>query len=555
MKNETKNCQNCKKDFVIEPDDFGFYEKIKVPPPTWCPECRFILKALWRNETSLYNRTCAKTDKPIISMYNSKSPYAVVSHDFYESDEWNPKEYGMDFNSNESFFDQLKKLFVKVPKVATFISTGDGPNINSIYSNYAGGLKNCYFVFNSGPAEETLYSRGCRNIIDSMDNYFSTKVEKIYECVDCHKSSNIYYGKNVSESVNCLFVTNIRNCMNCLGCVNLRNASYQIFNKQVTKEEYEKTIKDILGSYKKIEQIKKKFKEFEKKFPVRSSHNLKTSGSTGDYLTECKNVKDSFEVVRGEDSRYLFSSKELKDSYGTIGYGFNSDRLLECVGVGYSSNIIGGVNSSNCHDVMYSCFLRNCHDCIGCDSLRNAKYCILNKQYTKEEYEKTRELIFKELLEKNLHGLIMPAELAPFAYNETIAQDNFPITKEKAIAIKVRWEDDIQKTKNKETKKPEDTPDQIKDVENSITDEILQCIDCSRNYKITEQELLFYRRMNIPIPRRCFYCRHKDRIARRGPYKFWNRSCAKCKKKITTNYDPGRPEIVYCEKCYQQEVY
>jgi len=30
--NETKNCQNCKNDFTIEPDDFSFYEKIKVPP-------------------------------------------------------------------------------------------------------------------------------------------------------------------------------------------------------------------------------------------------------------------------------------------------------------------------------------------------------------------------------------------------------------------------------------------------------------------------------------------------------------------------------------------
>jgi hypothetical protein len=38
MKNETKNCQNCKNDFTIESEDFKFYEKIKVPPPTWCPD-------------------------------------------------------------------------------------------------------------------------------------------------------------------------------------------------------------------------------------------------------------------------------------------------------------------------------------------------------------------------------------------------------------------------------------------------------------------------------------------------------------------------------------
>ena len=61
--------------------------------------------------------------------------------------------------------------------------------------------------------------------------------------------------------------------------------------------------------------------------------------------------------------------------------------------------------------------------------------------------------------------------------------------------------------------------------------------------------------MNIPVPRRCFFCRHHDRITRRGPFKLWKRNCDKCKKEIRTNYAPERPEIVYCEKCYQQEVY
>ena len=39
MQSETKTCQNCKQDFIIESEDFNFYEKIKVPAPTLCPEC------------------------------------------------------------------------------------------------------------------------------------------------------------------------------------------------------------------------------------------------------------------------------------------------------------------------------------------------------------------------------------------------------------------------------------------------------------------------------------------------------------------------------------
>jgi len=72
--------------------------------------------------------------------------------------------------------------------------------------------------------------------------------------------------------------------------------------------------------------------------------------------------------------------------------------------------------------------------------------------------------------------------------------------------------------------------------------------------------------MKIPIPRRCFYCRHEARLKRRNPFKLWHRACmcdkenhfhgaGKCEVEFETAYAPDRPEIVYCEKCYQAEVY
>ena len=70
-------CQNCKKDFTIEPDDFGFYEKIKVPPPTWCPECRLIRRLVWRNERALYRRVCDLCKKNIIAIFHESVPFPV----------------------------------------------------------------------------------------------------------------------------------------------------------------------------------------------------------------------------------------------------------------------------------------------------------------------------------------------------------------------------------------------------------------------------------------------------------------------------------------------
>ena len=557
MKNsETKNCQKCKRDFTLEPNDFSFYEKMKVPVPKICPDCRFKMRAMFRNETTLYSgRKCGLCGKGIISMYNPKSPYMIYCYDCFYSEKWEPRDYAMDYDENRSFLEQFKELLIKVPKITTYISLGDGPNINSDYSNMASGCRNCYLVFNTSPAEDLLYSRGIRNGKDSSDMYFGTNFERCYESINVQESSGILFGQNITGSVDCAFVLNGRGLMNCFGCVNLNNKSHYFLNKPMSPVEYKRKVSEIMGSYEKIEEFKKEFKKLTPNVPMRENNNIKTVNSIGDYLFECKNVKNSFEVTHSEDSRYIFSSKHIKDSMGTIGYGTKSELLLEVVATGLSSNIIGSYGAENCSDILYGFYTSKCKDCVGCDALKNGKYCILNKQYEKDEYERLRGRIIEELKQKDLYGLMISVDLAPFAYNETIAQDNFPMTKEGVLREGFRWEDDIQKTEGKETMSPEEIPDHTRDVKDSIVNEILKCIDCNRNYKIIDQELQFYRKMNLPLPRKCFYCRHKDRIIRRGPYKFWNRACVKCHKDITTNYAPDQPEIVYCEKCYQQEVY
>ncbi len=551
-----QECKKCKVVFILDSDDLSFYEKMKVPMPKVCPDCRFKMRALWRNEMTLYSgRKCDLCGKSIISMYNPKLPYKIYCYDCFYSDKWNPEDYAMEYKKSRTFFDQMKDFLIKVPKINLGISSADGPNVNSNYINMASSCKNCYLVFNGGINEETMYSRGVRHSFDVSDCYFAERIEKCYESINIQQSAGTFWGQNIMSCVDSFFILNGSGLVDCFGCVNLRNKSNCWFNEQLNKEEYLKKIKEIRGSYKKTEEAKKLFTEFCEVLPHKENNNLKTVNSTGDYLTECKNVLNSFEVASSENCKYIFSSKFVKDSLGTIGYGTKSELLLEVVATGHSNNVIGSYWAENSSNIMYSFDIRNCQNCIGCDALKNGKYSIFNKQYSKEEYEELREHIINELKEQDLHGLMMPPELAPFAYNESIAQDNFPLTKEEALARGFRWEDDIQKTEGKETMQIESIPDHIKDVPDSIVDEILRCVDCNRNYKITEQELLFYRKMILPIPRKCFYCRHKDRIIRRGPYKFWNRNCAKCDKKITTNYAPDRPEIVYCEKCYQQEVY
>jgi len=491
-----------------------------------------------------------------MAMYNPKSPYTIYCSDCYTSDAWDSSNYAKDYNFSRTFFSQLNELLLEVPKMNLYVTQAVGANINSPFNNGFGGAKNCYFLFNGGPAEDTLYSRGVKDCKEIVDNYFSTKIENSYEAINTHHSSRVFYGQNIVNSTDCYFTYNCSSCINSFGCINLRNKSYHWFNEQLAPEQFQSRLNSILGSYSRVEEAKHQFLEFKNNFPHRENNNIKTNDCVGDYISESKNIKNSLEVTQSENCKDLFSSKMVKDSIGVFGYGFGAEYLLETVSTGHSSNVIGSYGIDQSMDIAYSfsCMANN-KNLIGCDSLKNAQYCILNKQYIKEEYEKIREHIIKELTDQGVYGLMMPPELSPFAYNETIGQDNMPMTKEDVISQGFRWEDDVQKTEGKETMKPEDIPDHIKDVADSITKEVLACIDCNRNYKIIEQEFSFYKKMVLPIPRKCFYCRHRDRIARRGPYKFWNRNCAKCEKEIVTNYSPERPEIVYCEKCYQQEVY
>ena len=552
---ENKTCSKCSNNFSIDIDQVSFYSKMKVPLPGVCPDCRFKMRAVWRNETTLYSgRKCEMCNKNVITMYNPKLPYKIYCYSCFYSEKWDPKDYAIDYDMSKTFVDQMKDFLIKVPKISTYISKGDGENINSEYVNMASGCKNCYLVFNTSPAEELMYSRGIKNGRESSDLYFGVDMERCYECINVQQSAGVIHSQNIIGCVDSYFILNGSGLTNCFGCVNLRNKSNCWFNEQLSREEYKNRLNSVIGSYEKMEEMHKKFYEFSLQFPRRENNNIKTVDSVGDYLFECKNIKHGFEISKSEDSSYIFASKEVKDCLGTIGYGTKSERLLEVVATGFSSNIIGTYGAENSRDILYGFYVSNCQDCIGCDALKNGKYSILNKEYEKEEYEKLRDHIVKELTDMGVYGLMMPPELSPFAYNETIGQDNMPMTKSEAIAQGFRWEDDIQITKGKETLTPENIPDHINDIQDSILNEILKCTECERNYKITNQELFFYRRMVLPIPRKCFYCRHQNRIKMRGPIKFWERNCNNCNDIIHTNYATDRPEIVYCEKCYQQEV-
>jgi hypothetical protein len=215
--------------------------------------------------------------------------------------------------------------------------------------------------------------------------------------------------------------------------------------------------------------------------------------------------------------------------------------------------------------VEYTDYCRSSSNLFGCIGLKNKQYCILNKQYTKEEYEQLIPKIKQHMNDMPYvdrkgrvykYGEFFPTELSPFGYNETVISEHFPLVKEEILEKGYNYK---EKTDNKYTitLKASDIPDDIKDVNDSILDEVIECEASGRAFKIIPFELQFYRRMNIPIPRLHPDERYKERFKLRNPMELWHRKCmnGECENEFETTYSPDRPEIVYCDSCYKREVF
>src|SRR3989344_7484137 len=116
MNSETRKCQNCKTDFIIEPEDFDFYKKIDVPPPTFCPECRMMRRLAFRNERMVHKRTCDLCGKGFVGMFPQKVGFPVYCHECWWSDNWDPLAGGVEYDFERPFFDQFQELRSRVPR-------------------------------------------------------------------------------------------------------------------------------------------------------------------------------------------------------------------------------------------------------------------------------------------------------------------------------------------------------------------------------------------------------------------------------------------------------
>ncbi len=556
-----KSCRQCATKFEITDDDLKFYDKISpifsgkkylVPPPTLCPECRSRRRLAFRNERKLYHRKSDFSGKEFISIYSNDKPYKVYDTEEWWSDKWDALEYGRDFDFSKTFFEQLRALWQEVPMIGLNVIG----NEDCGYVSYCGYSKHCYLSYNTDLSENVYHSANSIRCKDCCDIFNASECELCYENTDTNKCYNTKFCFYCFQCSDSSFLIDCRSCSDCFGCVGLRNKKFCIFNVQYTEQEYREKLKTFdLGSRQNVEKMKREVQALNLKLPKQNIFSQNSENVSGNYIFNSQNVAESYDVQKCQNVKFCGTLNTVNNSYDWDYTGYNGDfcyelsscgdRIYQCA---FSHNIwSGGAN------LLYCVLGSQLKDCFGCVGLRGKKYCILNKQYSKEEYEQLVPKIIEQMMKDDSWGEFFPSSFSPFGYNETIAQDYYPLSKAEALKRGFQWKEDDKINYYQGPKNI--LPDHIKLVSDEIVKQILSCEQCGKNYKIILQELQFYRKMNLPPPNLCPDCRHRRHLSVRNPRQLYARTCAKCTAPIQTTYAPERPEIVYCESCYLKEVY
>lgn len=554
----TKLCQRCSTPFEITNGDLQFYDHVSpvfcgkkylVPPPVLCPRCRLRNRMVFRNHTAIFQRPAYPDGKMIFSMHPATAPFPVMRNEDWMSDSWDPSDYGQSFDFSRPFFEQFKELHNRVPKYARITLHDE----NCDYANNISVNKNCYMVFSISNAENCMYCENSWGSKDCLECTITLQSERCYDCTDCLRCYSVQSSECSENCRDSYFLAFCRSCKNCFGCVNLHNREYCIWNEQKTKEEYEAFVKKFSGSsWSERNQVRQQFKKFMLQHPRPHTLMHQAEDCTGNFITESKNVINSFFIQNGENLKYCFNLYEgATDCMDHTFVGRKAELVYEsCTCV---INVYHILFSMQCRDnsahliYCYSC--DSCQDCFGCSGMRKKQYCILNKQYSQTEYEQLVPKIIAHMQRTGEWGQFFPPSLSPMPYNRSIAQRYFPLTKAEAVQQGFMWYE-------------EDPKEFLGVIEpTALTDELPATNDplvvrstlSGQPFRITAQEIERYREFHVPLPRLTYEERMDARARKLGGITLYKRACAKTNHPLLTTYPPDSPYIIWDKAEYDKE--
>lgn len=552
-------------DFLDKVSPVFGWKKYLVPEPTLCPTERMIRRLGFRNERSLFYRKCDLTGKQIVAQYPTNSEYKVYDKAVWYSDDWSATQYGRDFDFSQPFFSQFRELMLAVPRMARI---QQGNMENSEFCNRASDCKNCYLLYSSNGSEDSYYGAFLNFWYQCIDTTNVDSCEIAYESIDCYKCQRIFWCEECKHCSDSYFLKSCVGCKNCLFCTNLTQKQYCIKNKQYTKEEYEKLLLQTDFSNKKIFlNLKNTFETIKKNMTVKLYSWIKNENVTGDHINESKNSLEVFDTILAEDCRYCQSLHEAKNCMDFCYWGQGNNWMYEvhASGRGCSNMLFCNESWDSNKNLIYCDQCMFSSDLFGCCGIRHGKNALLNKNYSQHEYETLCEKIIDHMRSTGEWWEFFPWALSPFGYNETVAQDYFPLSETEATTKWYKWKpDDEISSYHGEYYTPLDISeyDERKvgyDIAQKNIDAclgwIIECEVTKKPFKIIKPELAFYIKHRIALPTLCPNERHRLRTIARNPRVMYERVCDECATPIHTVYAPDRTEKVLCETCFQKKIF
>ncbi len=541
-------CLDCHRNFTISNDEKKMYQKIGIELPTLCFFCRVKLHLSFWLFGKFRKGVSDLSGKSLITILPENARYPIYTLKEWHSDSWDGMDFGIDYNPNESFFKQLKNLQEKIPRPHQSASN----NTNCEWSDDVWNSKNCYLSRSLEKCEDLLYSYRNLKVKNSIDVVLCFNSERCFDCSNCDHSYKLFYSTNSRNCIDSYFLFDCRNCQNCFMSWNLRNKSFCIENKQYTRKEYfEKLKKYDLASYSTIQKLKNLFNEIVKEKVIhRENFNYRVYNSVGNFLM---NTKDCYNC-------YVFSEGE--DVYNQV-RGINNKSCIDASACWYSefcgnsSCCLNGYNlkyclSSSARNSEYLDLCIECDNCFGCVGLKKKKYCILNKQYSKKDYEILRNNIISNMKKIGEYGKFLPYSMSIGPFNFSNSFQYFSDTKKDDILNLGGYWQDIDETQI-EGMLVSELPDSINEINESICTQALICQESGWRFNISKDELLFYKQNNIPLPRLHFDIRINKKLKHLSVLRSYPSNCFYCHKKIDAYYPPEwEYKKIACEKCFKQ---
>lgn len=517
-----------------------------IPLPQETPRDRTEKRCAFRNQRRLYRRTCDLKGTTHITIYQPETSFPVYSINSFWSDEWDACEYGIAYNPDRPFIEQVAELYQRVPRLGMMNRQCQ----NSEYCNYSYSNKNCYLVFSSHYEEDCYHGNCSSKDKCCIDYHWLAQSELCYECFFCDNCYHSVHLDHCSTCYDCWFCYDCRNCKHCLFSANLRHKEYCLFNEQLSKTEYFSRLAELgLDTYSGFSRAKQIFlTDLRKRFPFRAVHQAQCENCEGTDHTQSRNIEACFQADKTEDTLYSTYLGETYDCIDVNYMGFDRCELsYQCIGC---TSLFHGICCDSCwqcSEILYSSYCFSSQNCLGCMSLKHKEYCILNKQYSKSDYERLAAQIIDSMAKDGSWGQFFPSSLSGFGYNETVANEWYPRSKESALQAGYPWTETPPTTPGAKTIT---IPENIHDVSVEMIQQPLVCEDSGRSFKISEGELKLLKRIGVPLPRKCPDIRQRDRLQMHSPWELWTRTCPINGTTMRTTFAPNRPETVYSVEAY-----